>query len=234
MTSSNYLINNNHDRLVTIYQEFIDICDKQDIKPIIMHGSLIGWYFNRKMLPWDTNINISVIGKSTDSFIQLDGYETDTLKIWINPNIQNRIPNKTNNIDAKIIDKNNNQTVINITFLYQSVDDYFKNKVIHNLNVINTTTNPFKRSNYELKLKHYVKSITNNGENMLTYYVNCKTPHYYDIRNILPLKIEIFEEKHIYLPNNVYDCLLQEYGKHVFQPKYKYWNYDSKLEIWKK
>lgn len=213
-----------------LYQAFIDICEQHELKPIVMHGSLIGWYFNRKMLPWDTNIHISFIGKSIDHFIKLDGYETNHLKIWINPDIRNRTPDS--NIDGKIICKHNRQIVIHITFLYQSVDDYFKQHVIHSLHKINTTTNPFKRTNYEISLKHYAKSITNNGENTSTCYVNCKTPHYYDIRNILPLKLDYFEGKYVYVPNNVYNCLLQEYGINVFQPKYKYWTYDSDLETW--
>ena len=226
--------------LLLLFNYFIDICDNNEIKPIITHGSLIGWYFNRKVLPWDTNINISFIGKSIDNFLNLDinklNNNNGRFHIWINPNMKDRTPNylKNDMIDAKIIDLNNRYNTIQITFLYQSIDNYFKENVIKNLEVVNTSTNPFKSSNYELKLKSYVKSITNNGDLIKnTNYVNCKSPHYYDIKLILPLKLEIFENRHIYVPNNVYDCLLQEYGKQVFIPKYKNWIYDNNLEIWK-
>lgn len=224
--------------LQLLFNYLIDICDANDIKPIITHGSLLGWYFNRKILPWDNNINISLMGKSIDNFLKLDinKLNNNKFQIWINPNIKDRTPNhlKSNIIDAKIIDLNNNSNEIQITFLYQSIDSYFKINVIKNLEIVNTSTNPFKSSNYELKLKSYAKSITNNGDLINnTNYINCKSPHYYDIQLILPLKLEIFENKHIYVPNNVYDCLLQEYGKKVFLPKYKNWFYDINLEIWK-
>ena len=42
---------------------------------------LIGWYFNRRILPWDNDIDIVLTGKSIENFKKLDNFETDEIII---------------------------------------------------------------------------------------------------------------------------------------------------------
>ena len=83
-----------------------------------MHGSLIGWHFNKKILNWDDDIDLCISDQvSINNFLKLNRYETKDFIIKINPNYKNRnINDKQNKIDARIISKKNG-VFIDITFL---------------------------------------------------------------------------------------------------------------------
>jgi phosphorylcholine metabolism protein LicD len=221
-----------HRELKKLLKQFTYICSEKEIKPIIMHGSLIGWYFNRRILPWDNDIDIVLTGKSIENLKKLDNFETEKIIIKVNPNSVDRNNDKNNKIDARVISKENG-VFIDITFLYQSLDNNFKTNIIRYLSTIQNTTNPYMRANYENKLKYIVKSINRSEPIESSGYVNCKSPHYYNIKHILPLKKEKFEDCDIFLPSNIQECLHQEYGPDVFKPKFKNWVYDNKQEIWR-
>lgn len=87
-------------------------------KFVIMHGSLIGWYFNKRILPWDNDIDIILLGDDVDEFVKYDNMQTKDWIIKVNPNYKNRDIRDTNNkIDARIISKNNG-VFIDITFFW--------------------------------------------------------------------------------------------------------------------
>ena len=159
----------------------VTLCNEKDIKLIVMHGSLIGWYFNKKMLPWDDDIDLCIVGDSIEKFNDLNGYDHEKFIIEVNPNSINRNPNDKNNvIDARIISKKSG-IFIDITFLK------------------NTPNFPA--------------------------FINCKSPHYYKINDILPLREDQFEDCKICIPNNYGNCLLQEYGNRVFNHTYRGWKF---------
>ena len=153
--------------------------------------------------------------------------------IKVNPNSENRKHDKNNKIDARVISKKNG-AFIDITFLYQSLDENFKQNILRYLNIIYNTNNPYMKANYENKFKYLVRSINTSEDPNISNYVNCKSPHYYNIKHILPLKKEKFEDCDIFVPNNINECLYQEYGNEVFKPKYQNWFYDKQQEIWKR
>jgi phosphorylcholine metabolism protein LicD len=219
--------------LITLLKNFTIICSEKNIKPIIMHGSLIGWYFNRKILPWDNDIDIVLMGKSIENLKKINNFENDNFIIKVNPNSQNRNIDKNNKIDARIISKKNG-AFIDITFLYQSLDENFKKNILRYLNIIYNTNNPYMKANYENKFKYLVRSINTSEDPNISNYVNCKSPHYYNIKHILPLKEEKFEGYSIFVPNNTEECLYQEYGNDVFKPQFKNWRYNNETQIWKK
>jgi phosphorylcholine metabolism protein LicD len=221
MPQENILIKNEQKQKSEFLEVFSNLCNKNNIKPIIMSSSLIGWYFNGEILPWETNINICLIGKSIEYFINLE-YEDDNYKL---------IKNDSHKINAKFINKKNNN-VINIKFLYLSTGEHFESKIFKYMNIIQNSQNPFMKSNYESKLKHIVNSYNVNGNINNTAFVNCKTPNYYNIKHIIPLRENIFEGCEIYLPNNIDECLLQEFGNQTFKPKYKNWIFSSKNKKW--
>jgi hypothetical protein len=47
--------------LVSILKEFMEFCKQNNIKPILMYGGLIGHYFNKKMLPWDDDLDMIIL-----------------------------------------------------------------------------------------------------------------------------------------------------------------------------
>lgn len=126
-----------------LLEELSKICDKNDIKIIIMHGSLIGWYFNKSILPFDNDIDVCILQEDILKFIKLDGIETNDYIIKINPNFINRNKNDRDNvIDARIISKNCG-LFIDITFLTN----------IENNNYYNCKSPHYYLKNYILPLK---------------------------------------------------------------------------------
>ena len=60
--------------------------------------------------------------------------------------------------------------------------------------------------------------------------INCFSPHYYPITDIYPLRKTIFEDINVYVPNNVENTLISEYGNNVLKPYYR--DYIYKDGIW--
>ena len=109
-----------HSDLIYTLKFFTKYCKERHIKPIIMHGSLIGLYFNNDILPWDDDIDIILIG---NCITNLTNYENLNFLIEINPNSHNRSKKDTNNIiDARVINKNSG-VFIDITFFYQYISN---------------------------------------------------------------------------------------------------------------
>ena len=156
---------------------FIDYCKKNNLKPILMHGGLIGYYFNNKMLPWDDDIDIILI---EDSIFNMRNYEDNDFIVEINPNSNNySIEDVNNKISSRVISKRNGM-FIDITYFKK-----IKNKYI------------------------------------------CKDGHIYNINDIIPIKKTIFEDYELYVPNNIKNVLIKEYGEKVLLPRYKDWIYEN-------
>jgi phosphorylcholine metabolism protein LicD len=98
-----------------LLKHFSEHCEKIGIQPILMYGTLIGHYFNKKMLPWDDDIDLILL---EDSVSKLKNVDHDEFIIEINPNSADRsIKDTPNVIDARVISKTNG-VFIDITFLY--------------------------------------------------------------------------------------------------------------------
>lgn len=118
-------IENKVNILRALLSEFSQYCLSNDIKCIVMHGSLLGWYFNKKILPWDDDIDVCV---SFSDLVKLKScdYFNDHFLLDINPNYVNRqTKNKhprdrtdENKIDARFICKQTG-IYIDITALYK-------------------------------------------------------------------------------------------------------------------
>ena len=124
-----------HKELKFLLKESTILFKNYNIKVILMHGSLIGWHFNKKILNWDDDIDLSISDyKSIKNFLKLDRYETKDFIIKINPNYKNRSPKDTaNKIDARIISKRNG-VFIDITFLSNSENNMVNCKSPHYYN----------------------------------------------------------------------------------------------------
>jgi hypothetical protein len=129
--------------LVALLRAFVDLCSACTIRPILMHGSLIGWHWNKKLLPWDDDIDFCLCFKDLSALearlregTELYNYNRYLLEINPNHNIReslnrhhldNREPNK---IDARFIDKRSG-LFIDITALSHSSPNMLKTKCPH-------------------------------------------------------------------------------------------------------
>ena len=258
-----------HLQLKILLKETVDIFNKVNIPCIIMHGSLIGWYFGQKILPWDDDIDIVILDEHREKLKTLHSYQNNKILIEVNPVIDTIQRDPHNIIEARIICKN--------TGIFIDVTNLSKGNIFHigtsktniiiktfNLNKQYTKTDPFLFKpvshrykvhfdiRYELitdnKLKIIVKRMDENAgwgidlclygydADMNSLYnknkINCFRPHYYPITDIYPIKQTTFENITVYIPNNVENTLITEYGSNVLKPYYK--KYEYKEGLWKK
>jgi len=173
-----FIINN----LKFLLKKFVEICEENDIKVIIAHGGLIGYYFNKKMLPWDDDIDIVLFGDDINKFLKLDLKKINNNKFFmldINPNCINRSPlDRINVIDARFISKLFG-FFIDITFLT-------KNEIY---------TKKYKKIVINCKSPHYY---------FLDDFLPLKKDKFEDIELYVPNKIEnvlVYEYgKKVFLP----------------------------------
>ncbi|KAJ3318072.1 hypothetical protein HDV06_000848 [Boothiomyces sp. JEL0866] len=89
----------------TIFAVFSQFCSDNDIDYWIAHGSLIGWYWNQKVLPWDDDIDIQT---SLKGLLQLQQFNQTIIAgrylINVNPYMIYRDHQGNNVIDARFID----------------------------------------------------------------------------------------------------------------------------------
>ena len=125
-----------------------NICNEKNIKIIVMHGSLIGWHFNKQILPYDNDIDVCILQEDIIKFIKCDGIEDENFIIKINPNFINRNPDDRDNvIDARIISKKCG-VFIDITFLTSCFNkDYYNCKSAHYY--IKSMITPLKKDKFE-------------------------------------------------------------------------------------
>ena len=81
-----------------------------------MYGNLIGYYFNKKFLPWDDDIDLILV---ENSIKKLDNYNGSDYVIEVNP-FSDIFDNEdiNNHISARVISKRNG-CFIDVTFLIE-------------------------------------------------------------------------------------------------------------------
>jgi hypothetical protein len=112
--------------LVSLYVKFNSMTKDIDIHPILMYGGLIGYHFNERMLPWDDDIDLIVIGKSEiERLVTKDKWEDSDCVFMINPNYNNKDHLDVNNkIDARMISKRIG-VFIDFTFFWANSNNQF-------------------------------------------------------------------------------------------------------------
>lgn len=50
--------------LHTLLQSYVATMDDLKVESWISHGALLGWYWNRKLLPWDTDLDVQMSAES--------------------------------------------------------------------------------------------------------------------------------------------------------------------------
>ncbi|KAI9830522.1 MAG: hypothetical protein M1819_005480 [Sarea resinae] len=171
----------------------------------IMHGSLLGWWWNRKIMPWDSDIDVQV---SEETMQFLAGYYNMTTHHYktpripegrdylleINPSYVNRgIEDKLNVIDARWVDMD--------TGLFIDITTVRRNET----------------------------AIAEGIEGALM----CKDRHHYLEKDLFPLRDSVFEDMPVKIPFAYAEVLEEEYGKksltqtvfekHKFNPKSMEW-----------
>ena len=105
---------------------FMEVCRSVDVKPILGHGALIGWWWSKQLLPWDDDIDLLIAHDELYALQPLHSKVVAERYLFeINPNhVVRETLNKThsdwaepNRIDARFIDTRNG-LYIDITALH--------------------------------------------------------------------------------------------------------------------
>lgn len=102
--------------LLELLDAFVRMADAAGVRPILMHGALIGWAWNGRMLPWDRDIDLSLLIEDLQHLWRSDAeldYDRTRFLLDVNPHCverttRNRSPldqAEPNRIDARFIDR---------------------------------------------------------------------------------------------------------------------------------
>jgi len=136
--------------LSDLFHEWIKFATEKNIEYVLAHGSLLGWYWGRKTLIWDTDLDIQLFTGQIDKLFQ-ETDQNNTIKVGekflvdINPNffITQKLPD--NIIDMRFIDKSNG-VFIDITALYPASMTSFSDKIGHTYSMIHLL--PLRRATF--------------------------------------------------------------------------------------
>jgi hypothetical protein len=104
-----------------LLQKFVIVCEQKNIRPFLWAGGLIGWKYNKLMLPWDDDLDMQILPEDVPKIVLLDGLKGDGFFIEVNPN-WSKCQDPQNMIDARVISSNLG-VFIDITFLQSVKDD---------------------------------------------------------------------------------------------------------------
>lgn len=190
--------------LAALIQTYLSSMNDVGAETWIMHGTLLGWWWNRQIMPWDTDLDV-MVSEATIHYLaeyynmtlhhyHLPGLETgrDYL-LEINPHYSNDEIDGANHIDARWIDTETG-LFIDITTLRRN------------------------------------KTAQSHGE---ADAMMVKDKHHYMYDDIFPLRASVFEGIPAKIPFAYAELLIEEYGElalssvfyqnHRFQPEKQEW-----------
>ncbi|PBP18804.1 hypothetical protein BUE80_DR010465 [Diplocarpon rosae] len=189
--------------LANLVQTYLATLSDIGVETWLMHGSLLGWWWNRKILPWDSDSDMQVSEASMHylaSYYNMSVFHYKTPRIpegrdyllEINPHYVNREQTDTLNvIDARWVDTESGLFIDITTARYN-------------------TTHPA-------------------GEGMLS----CKDGHEYRDTYIFPLRDTFFEDTPAKIPFGYKDLLEAEYKqKALTETEYEGHRFDEEKLEW--
>ncbi|KAK4940920.1 mannosyltransferase [Elasticomyces elasticus] len=191
--------------LTALMQTFLATMADIGAETWIMHGTLLGWWWNQKILPWDSDIDVQVSERTiaflakfynmTEYHFRLPGVKNGrTYLLEVNPHYTIRgIEDKLNVIDARWIDTE--------TGLFIDISTV--------------------RANYTARAEGIEGALM------------CKDKHHYLERDIFPLRDSFFEGIHVKIPFEYASLLEEEYGKKALTlTTYEHHKFNTTSKLW--
>lgn len=171
----------------------------------IMHGSLLGWFWNRKIMPWDSDVDVMM---SEGSMHYLASYYNMTVHHF-------KLPG----------------TDYGREYLLEVNPHYINSSVTDTLNVIDARWIDTDSGLFiDITTVHVDSERMVEGDLPLMY---SKDRHMYNYKDIFPLRKTEFESAPVMVPYAYSELLEEEYGppalinkhfaNHQFDPKQQIW-----------
>lgn len=210
----------------------------------LAHGSLLGWFFNGLIMPWDDDLDVQMSARAFEKLLQYNGTivvdynENVTLGkylIDVNPWYGVREKESDNKIDARFIDVESG-LYIDITVL--SVGEVDRDKIEEESAKLTEMFKVFNPGFDQIltETEKYIQEIEIGFNKSLENkdLIFCKDYHFYKIEELTPLIPVIFEGGVGFVPSQIQNLLQREYKrKSLYLFEYKGFQFDKIRRIWK-
>nr|POE68817.1 protein mnn4 [Quercus suber] len=193
-----------HTELRTLIKTYLSCMNDIGVETFIMHGALLGWWWNQKIMPWDSDVDVVVTEAAnrhmamnynmTVHHYKLPGLESgrDYL-LEVNPHYNDSSLDPSNQIDARWIDTH--------TGLF-----------------IDITT---------IRRDKSAEARAHDGMLMI------KDNHHYAYDDIFPLRDSILEDCPVKVPFAYPEILIEEYGEEALSQTYfNQHRFDDEMKLW--
>ncbi|KAJ6005470.1 hypothetical protein N7451_003414 [Penicillium sp. IBT 35674x] len=193
--------------LSNLIQTYLDTMNSIGAETWIMHGSLLSWWWNQKIFPWDNDLDVQISEPTihfladyynyTDHHFEIPGVEGGrTYLLEINPNyVVKSTKDRLNVIDGRWIDKSSG-LFIDITAV---------------------------RPDDDKRKRGYPEALM------------CKDRHHYDESDIFPLRDSYYEDVPVKIPYAYAALLAEEYGAaSMTKTDFQGHHFSDESKIWEK
>lgn len=201
--SLSYLDRRGH--LSALTRAYLSTMNEIGAETWLMHGSLLGWYWNRKIMPWDTDIDVQITERSMQHLA--DHYNMTFYHF--------SLPGSSSSRDY-LLEINPNWADPSTTDVNNKIDGRWLD-IASGLYVDITT------------LRRDEQAVARGAEGALM----CKDGHRYKHKDIFPLRETTFEGMPAKVPFAYANVLGEEYGVSSLSKNiYKHHRFDTDLQEW--
>lgn len=187
-----------------------------------MHGSLLGWWWNQAIMPWDSDVDVQM---TLESMSFLAEYHNMTIHHFALPqplyDIEEEEGDNANEIGHKTRD-----------YLLEINPHYKNGSVADSLNMIDA-----RWIDTETGLFIDITTLRRNAtaeEEGKRGHMMCKDKHHYLEQDIFPLRISTFEGVPAMIPYAYSELLEEEYGRSsLTQASFEGYTFSSALKMWR-
>ncbi|KAJ4299724.1 mannosyltransferase [Kalmusia sp. IMI 367209] len=167
----------------------------------LMHGSLLGWWWNRRIMPWDSDIDVQVSESAIDflaSYYNMSVHSFQDVD-WLGDVDMHGREERIVSRDGGPGDKR--KYLLEINPHWRNGSDEDRHNVIDG-RWIDTRTG----------LYIDITSVRRDASHPVPGYLYCKDKHHYLMRQIFPLRTSVFEGVPAKIPYAYQELLAEEYG----------------------
>ncbi|KAF2224879.1 LicD family-domain-containing protein [Elsinoe ampelina] len=191
--------------LIALIRAYLATMNEIGAETWIMHGSLLGWWWNKRIMPWDTDLDVMISEQSADHLAKYYNMTVHHYKhegwnigrdymLEMNPHYTNAsVHDGLNKIDGRWVDMASG-LFIDITVLHRDVEAQAAG---------------------------------------VAGAMYCKDSHTYTMDTIFPLRESVFEDTPALIPYAYTEILMEEYGPNSLTNKdYEKHHFDQEVMDW--
>lgn len=193
------------EHLKALIQTYLSTMNDIGAETWLMHGTLLGWYWNRKVMPWDSDLDVMVSEKSLHF---LASYHNMTMHRF-------KLPSTSKKFRSYLLE-------INPNYHEDEIDD--ENRI--DARWVDTESGLF----IDITTLRHDKTAKSRGEDE---QMIVKDKHHYMLDDIYPLRESTFEGIPVRVPYAYPEVLTEEYGNEALSgTNHEHHRYDVQKQTW--